>query len=275
MRPYSRSGSERHLPNHADDNCAVAILMTSSRAFRYDVKFINNRVQCTALPGLSRLPGTMGAGAVAGKTDEFVWMLNNIITGGKSYGRSKSPLATENLLENTDGVLRLSSPLHQCSLGGSSLLPSIYADVRYIDDVIAIEGLATGGYNQATKGNIIYDSGHARNTMLFVNTKRGDGVVVHNTVLQAMHDRNPVALTDPANGDREDVRVQFTHNIVGMSEHTTNSYFMRVDLPPAVPYTKETAGTTIVAAFDNNAYMNLEAGAAMAVNVANRLTLAE
>lgn len=111
--------------------------------------------------------------------------------------------------------------------------------------------------------------------MLYVNTKRGDGVVVHNTVLQAMHDRNPVALTDPAFGDREDVRVQFTHNIVGMSEHTTNSYFMRVDLPPAVPYTKETAGTTIVAAFDNNAYMNLEAGAAMAVNVANRLTLAE
>ena len=41
---------------------------------------------------------------------------------------------TENLLENTDGAP------HQCSLGSGSLLPSIYADGRYIDDVIAIEG---------------------------------------------------------------------------------------------------------------------------------------
>ena len=164
----------------------------------------------------------MGAGAVAGKTDEFVWMLNNIITGGISYG------------------------------------------------------LSTGGYNQATKGNIIYDSGHAHNTMLYVNTKRGDGVVVHNTVLQSLHGRNPVGLTDPANGDREEVRVQFTHNIVGHSEHTSEgSSFMKVDLPPAVAYSKETAGTTIVAAFDNNFYLNLEAGAAAGVKVANKLTLAE
>ena len=38
---------------------------------------------------------------------------------GIAEPRSKSPVATENLLENTDG--------------GGSLLPSIYADARYID----------------------------------------------------------------------------------------------------------------------------------------------
>ena len=41
----------------------------------------------------------------------------------------KSPLATDNLLENTDGV---GAP-HRCSLGGGSLQPSIYADARCID----------------------------------------------------------------------------------------------------------------------------------------------
>ena len=39
----------------------------------------------------------------------------------------KPPLATDNLLENTDGVL------HQCSLGAPALLPSIYADGRSSD----------------------------------------------------------------------------------------------------------------------------------------------
>ena len=52
-------------------------------------------------------------------------------------GRSKSLVATENLLENTDGV---GAP-HHCSLHplfsrGGTLLPSIYADARYIDAVI-------------------------------------------------------------------------------------------------------------------------------------------
>ena len=45
---------------------------------------------------------------------------------------SKPPLATENLLENTDGV----GVPHQCSLGGGTLLPSSYADARYIDAVV-------------------------------------------------------------------------------------------------------------------------------------------
>ena len=50
------------------------------------------------------------------------------------------PLATDNLLENTDGVLRLprgEGRPHQCSLGAAPLLPSIHADARSVDDVIA------------------------------------------------------------------------------------------------------------------------------------------
>ena len=47
------------------------------------------------------------------------------------------PLATDNLLENTDGILRP----HQCSLGAAAcLLPSIYADARYIDAVNCFKG---------------------------------------------------------------------------------------------------------------------------------------
>ena len=49
-----------------------------------------------------------------------------------SNGWSKPPLATEKLLESTDGVLRPSSVFSQ----GGSLLPSIYADARCIDAVI-------------------------------------------------------------------------------------------------------------------------------------------
>ena len=45
-------------------------------------------------------------------------------------GRNPLPLATENLLENTDGVL------DQCSLGGGTLLPSIYADACDVDAVV-------------------------------------------------------------------------------------------------------------------------------------------
>ena len=47
-------------------------------------------------------------------------------------GRSKSPLATDNLLESTDGVL------HPKFSRGGSLLPSIYADARYIDAVVTV-----------------------------------------------------------------------------------------------------------------------------------------
>ena len=52
----------------------------------YDVKFINNRVQCNSLPGLSTLTGSTRGGATAGKIDSFVWMVNNIITGSSGYG---------------------------------------------------------------------------------------------------------------------------------------------------------------------------------------------
>lgn len=54
----------------------------------YDVKVINNRIQCTAVPALSaRLNGTAGGGITASKIDEFVWLLNNIVAGGcKAYG---------------------------------------------------------------------------------------------------------------------------------------------------------------------------------------------
>ena len=44
--------------------------------------------------------------------------------------RKRETLPTENLLEVTDGC--------------GSLRPSMYADVRHIDDVIAIEGHDTG-----------------------------------------------------------------------------------------------------------------------------------
>ena len=49
--------------------------------------------------------------------------------GSRKAGRNHLLGFTENLLdENTDGVLRP----HQCSFGGGSLLPSMYADVRTI-----------------------------------------------------------------------------------------------------------------------------------------------
>ena len=46
---------------------------------------------------------------------------------------SKSLFATENLLENTDGV---GAPRRRVSLGSGSLAPSVYADGRPPDDVI-------------------------------------------------------------------------------------------------------------------------------------------
>ena len=57
-------------------------------------------------------------------------------------GESKSILGlTENLLENTDGVLRRGGEgvrgTPSVFSRDGTLLPSNYADVRYIDDVIA------------------------------------------------------------------------------------------------------------------------------------------
>ena len=52
-----------------------------------------------------------------------------------SGGRSKPPLATENLPENTDGGR--STPASFSRVGGS-LLPSVHADSRYIDADIYI-----------------------------------------------------------------------------------------------------------------------------------------
>ena len=52
-------------------------------------------------------------------------------------GRSKTPLATDNLLESTDGGRRTTSVLSR----GGTLLPCIYADSRYIDAVIVSKGV--------------------------------------------------------------------------------------------------------------------------------------
>ena len=53
--------------------------------------------------------------------------------------RKREPLPTENLLEDADGWRRPSNTSVASRRG--SLRPSFYADVRHIDDVIAIEGL--------------------------------------------------------------------------------------------------------------------------------------
>ena len=58
------------------------------------------------------------------------------INGAGPSGRSKSPLATENLLESTDGALRPSVGPSVFFSRGGSLLPSTYADARYIDAVV-------------------------------------------------------------------------------------------------------------------------------------------
>ena len=66
-------------------------------------------------------------------------------------GKSKPPLATDNLLENTDGVPRPDVPPQLCrgtpsvfSRGGT-LLPSIYGDARYIDAVLVSLGRFPAG----------------------------------------------------------------------------------------------------------------------------------
>ena len=64
----------------------------------------------------------------------------------------KSPLATDNLLENTGGVLRP----HQCSLGTAACYLLFYADARYIDAVIGQRLPRSGGWcNQAHPGSYL------------------------------------------------------------------------------------------------------------------------
>ena len=59
------------------------------------------------------------------------------------------PLATDNLLENTDGVLR-PPPRSAVFSRGGTLLPSSYADARYIDAVIVSQALASFAIEQYT-----------------------------------------------------------------------------------------------------------------------------
>ena len=63
------------------------------------------------------------------------------------------PLATDNLLSrNTDGVLRVRGGVgapHQCSLGGGSMLPSVYADARCIDRRRCFKGTRRDRSDQA------------------------------------------------------------------------------------------------------------------------------
>ena len=92
-----------------------------------------------------------------------------VVLSDKAQGKllkrpvKRETLPTDNLLEDTDGLRRLlSHPLppqtiHQWPLDAGSLRPHVYADVRCIDDVIAIEGrqrwaierLAAGGASVA------------------------------------------------------------------------------------------------------------------------------
>jgi hypothetical protein len=176
----------------------------------YDVKVINNMIQCRGLPGLSRYNGSSSGGITAGHTDEFVWLLNNIVTGGcTSYGAN------------------------------------------------------VAGYNQAFSGNIVFDTASAHNVMINVGTKRGDSVVTHNTFLQSITGRNPVAIEDAASGNRTDVHLQFSHNVVGLK--TNEGKMLKVIIPPA-PNTVES--------FDHNFYINLQDGTA-GTQIVNLLTLSE
>ena len=172
----------------------------------FDVKFINNRIQCQSVPALSQLNGSMTGGIVAGKKSAFVWLLNNTVTGCRSYG------------------------------------------------------LSSGGYNRASSGNILYDAGTANNVMMSITTMQGAGVVTHNTVLQTRYARSPVWIVEPTGRVRTDVRLRFSHNIVGYELHNGladgtrgGSTNVKVDLPTDV--------FTIVE-FDYNFYQHLGAGSA-------------
>ena len=69
----------------------------------FDVKVINNRIQCQSVPSLSQLNGSMRGGIVAGKKSPFVWLLNNTVTGCSSYALSsggKNRASSGNILWN-------------------------------------------------------------------------------------------------------------------------------------------------------------------------------
>ena len=64
-----------------------------------------------------------------------------IVTNRCDEAGRKPSLATENLLEDTDGLRRPTPPRKPSVTSRcGSLRPSMCADVHYIDDVIAIEG---------------------------------------------------------------------------------------------------------------------------------------
>ena len=67
-----------------------------------------------------------------GGNRKFLFVIFSTLGAITTICRSKSSLATENLLENTDG----GTPTPAVFFRGGSLLPSIYADARYIDAVV-------------------------------------------------------------------------------------------------------------------------------------------
>ena len=91
-----------------------------------------------ALKGLSpeEAQQHMGAASSKGQT-KMIFVQFNPSVGkqtdmeerlGFFTGRCRNPpLATDNLLENTDGVLR---HRHQCSLGAAACTPPVYADAH-------------------------------------------------------------------------------------------------------------------------------------------------
>ena len=190
----------------------------ASKGGAIDVKYVNNRCQCAAVPGLSQKTGTAGSGLTAAKVGEFVWIVNNVVTGG-------------------------------CTSYGAQF----------------------GGHNQQDSGNIVYDISNPtkHNAMIKIVTKKGVQLVTHNTFLQSATGRTPIEMVDPSNGDRNGVRVTFTHNVLGLK--VNEGSIIKLNLPPAVG-TGDGNGT--IEAFDHNVYMNLNGGTA-GIGTVNSQTLAE
>ena len=95
---------------------------------------------------------------------------------------------------------------------------------------------------------------------MHVETMQGVGIAMHNTVLQTNSPRTPVELADPDGRVRTDVRLRFSHNIVGFELHdgladgSRGGYTnLAADLPTDV--------CTIVE-FDYNFYQHLGTGSA-------------
>ena len=63
-------------------------------------------------------------------SENLAWIVSN--TRASRTNSNKTPLATDNLLENTDGGTP-SVFFRQCSLGAAACIPSIYADARCND----------------------------------------------------------------------------------------------------------------------------------------------